>query len=632
MLSLFRKQSKSWLIKALFFVIVLVFIFWGGYAYKSRQETQMARIGDHYISVIEYNNAYNQLLENYRKQFGKGFSEDLVRGLGLRQQVMDMLINTYLVEKAAGEMGLAASTSEIQQRVLSYPIFQTDGQFDQQRYEEILRQYRMKPETFEQQIGQELSAQKVQEFIRRQAIVTDDEVMADFRFNYSMIQLAYAVFDPKSFEDKVTVDEKDAQSYFQEHQDRYREPEKRQFLMVTFKPESYLNEVKIAEDEARQYYADHGSEYHRGPEVRARHILFAVKEDVPEDMIAKVRAQAQSVLDEAKKGKDFAELAKKYSQDEATAAKGGDLGTFSRGQLVPAFEEAVFALKPGEISNLVRTPFGFHIIKVEEVHPEKTTSFEEARNDIEAALKRQKGRDIAFDKARKFLDVVYAKKELQKLAGEQNVAVTGEGVWVSEKDALPGSKSPNTEIMQKLFTLRDQDVSDILDTPEGYVIAQVKEIRGPQVPAFDAVKDRVAKDYRADRARVLAQEKAAELLAESVKGSNLESAAGAMGVTVRKSDWFSRQEPDKDLKLLRGDALNTVFGLSTDKPFPEKPLELGNRFMACQFLGLKAPEGGPDKERAAIMKRLENQKQAMIWDAWLGEQRAKTKIEVYRQL
>lgn len=632
MLTVFRKHSKSWLIKVVFGVIVLVFIFWGGYAYRSRQETQMARIGDHYISVLEYNEAYNQMLENYRRQLGKAFSEDLVKELGVKRQVMEMLINTYLVNKAAAEMGLAAGTKEIQQKVLAYPIFLTDGQFDQNRYEAILRQYRMRPETFEQQIGQEISAQKVEEFIRRQAVVTDEEVLADFQLNYSMVQLAYSVFDPKSFEDKVTVDEKGMEAFFQGHQDRYREPEKRQFVMVVFKPDAYMNDVKVTEDEMHQYYEDHGAEYHRGAEVRARHILFAVKEDAPEEEVSKVRAQALQVLDEARKGKDFTELAKKYSQDPSVAKNGGDLGTFSQGQMVPAFEEAAFALKPGEISNLVRTPFGFHIIKVDEVHPERTTPFEEARKDIESILKRQKGKDIAFGKARRFLDLAYARRELEKFAGEQGLPMLGEGVWVSQKDALPGSDTPNAEIMKKLFALQEKDVSDILDTAQGYVIAQVKGIQAPQVPPFDQVKDRVEKDYRAEQARSLAGEKAAELLAAGVKSNNLESAANALKVNVRTSDWFSRQEPDKELKLLRGESLNAMFSLSADHPFPDSPLELGNRFIVCQFLGRKAPEGGVEKERAAIVKRLLRDKQNMIWEAWLQEQREKSKVELYREL
>lgn len=632
MLNIFRKHAQSWLIKALLIFVAAIFVWWGGTSYHSKSDTAIVQINDDFISDADYRRNYDQMLRNYRTQLGKAFSEKLIEEMNLKGQVLDMMINSYLITKAAGELGLSPSPDEIRKRILEYPVFQSEGRFDQRAYEAVLRQNDLTPEGFEKNLGEQMAYEKVSSLIKRQAVVTDEEVAADYQFNYGQIQIAYALIDPMSFEDKVTIDEQGVQGYFQNHQERYKEPEKRNFAMVVFKPETYMDQVSVSSDDIQRYYDEHRPEFQKEAQVRARQILFTVKEDASEQDVAQVRTQAEKVLAEAGKGKDFAELAKKYSQDTATARKGGDMGTVSRGQMDPELADAVFALKKGEISGLVQTDLGFQIVKVEEIIPEKTTTLEEARNGIEQTVKRQKAREIAYDKARKFLDQVYAKKDLMKSAQDQNVPVTGEGVWVSESDALPGFETPLSDIGRKLFTLSEKDFSDIFDTPQGYMIAQLQGIRPPQVPPFEKVKEKAEKDYRAERSRLLAQQKATELLDAARKSNSLEAAAKDLKLTVKNSDWFSRQQPDKELRLLRGDSVNKVFRLEEGQPFPDGPLDFGARFLVCQLLGKRPPEGGMDTVRADIVKKLTQQKQTMMWVSWLQELRGKAKIFALKKL
>jgi len=208
MLDLVRKHARSWLIKVALFLIVIVFIFWGGYSYKTRQEGQMARVGDHYISINEYNQYYNQLVERYRQQLRDSFSEDLLRQMNLKKQALNLLIDRYIVSKAAQDLRLTATSEEIQQKLLEFPVFQTEGRFDKKRYELILRQNRFTPETFEQQMGQDLTLQKVEAFVKRRVPVMEQELMAEFRLNNTLIQTAYLLVDPKALETQVKVDEK----------------------------------------------------------------------------------------------------------------------------------------------------------------------------------------------------------------------------------------------------------------------------------------------------------------------------------------------------------------------------------------------------------------------------------------
>ena len=460
--------------------------------------------------------------------------------------------------------------------------------------------------------------------------VTDDEILAEHHMNLDQIEVEYAVFDPEPFEGQVSVMEPDLRTFYQNNQDRYMEPEKREIAYVLLNREDLEKEVHPSEDDVKRYYEDNAGRFTHDKQMRAQHILFRIKPDAPEAEVEKIRAQAQKILDEAKKGKDFGELAKKYSQDEATAKKGGELGFFSSKKMEPAFSAAAFALKPGEISDLVRTPYGYHIIKSEEVTEARTDPLQEAKSEIEKDIKSQEAQDIAFKQARNLRDLAYARKDIAKAAGEMKMAVS-EPVWITMSEDTPDSPFP-AQVRSKLFQLSQGDVSDMLEIPQGFVVAQLKSIKKPQPIPFENVKDKVTADFRADQAKELARKHASEILAQAKERKSLADVAKAQNINVRQSEFFSRQDMDKDLKLLRGPGLNAIFSLQESKPFPELPLELGNRFMVCQFQG-KKPAGEPSQEeKTEITGRILRQKQATLWRAWLADMEKTTKVEILKKI
>jgi len=628
MLDFVRKYSRSWGIKVLLWLVIIVFIGWGGYLYQTRHEYDIARVGEHYISSSEYQTAYNNMVEGVRKQFGGALPDDLMRSLNLRERALQTLIQHYLILRGAKDLGLTATIDEVRRKILDIPAFQTEGKFDAKRYEGMLRQMRMTPDIFEQEMSEDITTRKVQAFIMGRAVVTEDEILTDHHLNRDQIKVAYVVFDPRSFEDNVTVAEPDLQSFYQNNQDRYMEPEKREIAYVLLNREDLEKEIHPDEDEIKRYYEDNVARFKREKQVRAQHILLRIKPDAPQADVDKIRAQAQKILDEAKKGKDFTELAKKYSQDEATAKKGGELGFFSSKQMEPSFSAAAFALQPGEISELVRTPHGFHIIKSEEIAEARTAPIEEVRGEIEKDIKSQGAQDMAFKQARNLRDLAYARKDIDKAALEMKMRVS-DPVWIAMPEDQPLFPE---QIKAKLFELGQSDVSDMLELPKGFAVAQVKSIKRPQPIPFENVKDKVTKDFRADQAKGLAQKRASEILAQAKEKGSLADVAKAQNINLRQSGFFSRQDPDKDLKLLRGSSLSSIFSLEDSKPFPELPLELGNRFMVCQLQG-KNPSGEPSQEeKAEISGRILRQKQTAIWTAWLIEVGRTTKVEKLKEV
>ena len=628
MLDFVRKHSRSWGIKVLLWLVIIVFVGWGGYLYQTRHEYDIARVGDHFISTSEYTTVYNNMVEGVRKQFGGSLSDELMRALNLREQALQTLIQHYLILRGAKDLGLMATNDEVRLKILEIPAFQSEGKFDAKRYEYVLRQMRMTPDVFEQQMSEDITTHKVQAFIKGRAVVTEDEILADYHLNRDQIKVSYVVLDPASFEDNVSVAESALQGFYRNHEDRYMEPERREIAYVVLNREDLEKEIHPSEDEINRYYEDNLARFKREKQVRAQHILLRVKPDAPHAEVDNIRAQARKILDEARTGKDFAGLANKYSQDEATAKKSGELGFFSSKQMDKDFSAAAFALQPGEISELVRTPLGFDIIKSEEITEERTAPIKEVRSEIEKDIRSQGAQDIAFKQARNLRDLAYARKDIGKAALEMKMKVSGP-VWITMSEDQPAFPAP---IKAKLFELGEGDVSDMLELPGGFAVAQVKSIKRPQPIPFANIKDKVTTDFRADQARGLAHKRASEILAQAKEKGSLADVAGARNINLRQSEFFSMRDPDKDLKLLQGPSLNSIFRLEDSKPFPELPLELGNRFMVCQLQG-KNPSGEPSQEeKAEISGRILRQKQTAIWTAWLIEVGRTTKVEKLKEV
>lgn len=635
MLYLFRKHKASLLIKIALFAIVIVFVFWGAYTAKMGKSGKIALIDDtHYVDTAEYNQMYQQLLESYRNQFGKSVTEEQISKLDLKSRALQTLVEQYILITAADSLGLVAGTEEIQQKILGNPAFQVDGKFDKNSYRLVLQRNRMTPEIFESRLSKDLSIQKVEEYIRRQAVVTEEDILSDYRFNNTQVQLGYAIFDPKTYEDRVKPEEKDLQAFYEAHQGDYKDPARRQAVYVLFNTADFMDKATVSEADVRRQYDQNRKDYHHAKEVKASHILFTLKEGAPEEEVLKVKEQAEAVLAEVRKGGDFKELARKHSQDPSAVRNSGDLGYFTKDRMVPSFADAAFAMNPGEVGDLVRTPFGFHIIKVEDVKPETTESFEQVKAAIETSLKEQEAREMAYKKAKEFDDVAYSTRDLAKAAEKANFKILGADAWFTQSEIPTGldADPKGSDFVKKLFALNENAYSGVIELGSGYVVGQLKGVRTPQVLPFESARELVLKDFRTERSREMARQEATALLDAARKAGGLEAAVKGLKVEYRKSDWFSRKEPDRELKGVFGTVAARVFELDAQNPYPAEPLEFGSRVLICQLLDKRLSEENLPKERAAIEKKLLTQKQGAMWQTWLNARLAQTKIEQLNEL
>jgi len=631
MLSMLRKNASSWFIKTILILIVVVFVLWGGYSYQERKKSHLVRIDDTYITWQQYAKAYDQLKDFYRRQMGQNFSEEMLNKLNVKQQALELLIDQTLLLKKAAELGISVSPGELQETIQSIPAFQTDGRFDLRRYQLILQQNRMTPESFEQELAQTLTLRKLEDLVMRQVTISDKDVIDYVRMIRTDKQFLCVSFPWSQYEAGISVTDDDLKAYYTAHEKSYEEPEKRKIAYVLFPLSDFTGDVSVTEDELKTYYEEHRKNYHEEKAVHARHILFRVNPDASAEEVEAVKNKAQEILKLARAGQDFATLAKNYSEDPGSAKNGGDLGYFTQSQMIKEFADAAFAMKPGEISDLVRTAFGFHIIKVEDVRPERDLSFDEVKDSIKKILTERKARDRAYAKARDFADEAFAAKDIIQSAAKSGLKVVSVNEWLSISQPLPDFPE-NQDVMKKLFNLPNKGISDIIEVKNGFIVAQVMDIQPSRILGFDEVKSRVESDYRREKAEEQALKHASDLLERVRTAGSLEKVAAEANMKVEKSPFLNRLRPDISFGVW-GDELERLMDLTEAVPLPEKPVKGMTAYMVCQWAGTKLPDEKTVEDEAKRFKPiLMEQLTRSYWDGWRKSLRSQAKIEVLREL
>ena len=601
MLGTMRKHATSWLIKVACFAIVIVFIFWGGYSYTEKKASRVAVVNGSYIGLREYQSMYNNLLEQMRRQFGKQFSSELVEALNLKGQALDRLINRRLILTEAGMLKFDVSREELQNAIVSYPAFQTNGRFDPLRYQQALRYARLTPQEFEASQREDLLINKVEQLVTRGTKVLESEMLSFFHHTRDRVNLAYVQIEPQDFKNQVRVDEEAVRDYFDKHRENYRLADKRNIIYVRFAPQDYLAEVEVTDKEIEEYYQLNQENYREPQKVRARHILFRISEKAKTAEIQKTLDRAKKVLELARRGDNFAELARQYSED-STAAKGGDLGYFKSDDMVKPFADSAFSLKKGEISDLVRTRFGIHIIKVEDIKEESVQPLSQVKAAVRKSLKEERSREIALQRAESFIDRSRALDDLQKAAAEEGLEVKESGLFAAAKPIPQLGRHP--EINEIIFSLRLKEVSSVLRVGDDQVVAQLAEIQDSRLKEFSEAREKVLEDWIEEQSKALARKQAQQWLETARQQGNLAEVARRNKLKINETGLFTAISPPPLFGNQR-DMVITAFSLTPEKPVPSEVYEVDGTFLILQLEDSQpASESGFQKEKDNLAKQL----------------------------
>jgi peptidyl-prolyl cis-trans isomerase D len=463
-------------------------------SYRAQRGNRVAVVNGATIGLEAYRTAYDQLVEQYRKQFGNALDEKLLKTLDLKRKVLDQLINQRLVLQQANRIDLHVTKEELARAIQKIPAFQRNGQFDARRYQRTLALNRMTPEMFEESLQEELLAEKMRGLILGGIKVSDAEAMDTFDWREEQVSLEYVAFNPSAYKNvKVTPDEIDA--YFAQHQKDYEIPPKVKVRYLRFGLKDLESQVNVSQEEVNQYFDLNKEQYGSPKKVRARHILFKVDPGATQEQMDAVRNKALKVLAEARAGADFAKLAEKYSDDPGTKDKGGELGFFTRDRMVKPFSDAAFAMKPGEISEPVKTRFGWHLIKVEEVQEAKEPTLAAVQEQIRTKLVKEAAKRLAYDHAEDTADALYVgdHTHIEDVAKARGLK-TLETDFFALGDRVKGIPDAD-KFTKAAFDLSDQEVSDPLELADGYYIFQVIARKPAETPDLHAVEEKVKKDW-----------------------------------------------------------------------------------------------------------------------------------------
>ncbi len=403
MLNTIREHADSWLIKSILWLIVFAFIgtifySWGMGGASGSGGGAIATVQDAKISQVEYERTFNNLMNFYREQFGSQFSESLIEKLDLKTQALDVLVQKKLLLIKANELNIKVSDAEVIDRINGLPAFQKDKIFNNTAYQNFLKYKRLTPNEFEESQRESLLLEKIENLIKANVKVSPSDVDEAFRRENEKIKLDYIVFPEDHFKASEKVTQEEIRTFYEKNKIRFEVPEKIKVEYVKVIPKDYEGSIDIRDEDIADYYKTKIADFRVKKMYKAAHILFRPepKNDSSEESNKKAeedaKKEADDILKKIRDGEDFAKLAKKHSDDTNSGEKGGSLGEFPKGMMVPEFEKALEKLKPGEISEPVKTSFGYHIIRLDEVSAERIKPLEEVKEEINNKLKKIKTR------------------------------------------------------------------------------------------------------------------------------------------------------------------------------------------------------------------------------------------------
>ncbi len=539
MLDLMRKQHAKlkWVLVLVIVIMIVSFVVayipTFGDITSAATGSEVARVGSESVSAKEFQAAYRNTIS----RMGSQVPAELLKAYGFDTQVLNGLISQHVMSVEARRLGLQVSDAEIQDKILAIPALIDNGQFiGHARYQALLAQNNLTVEEFENQVRSQVLAEKMQSLISAAVAVTDKEAEDEYRKRNEKAKLDYFVIDPAKLESKVTASDQEQQAYFDKNKTQYKEPEQRQAKYAFIDNVKFQKEATATDQELQDYFNQHQEDYRLMELVRAQHILFKTEGKTPEEIEA-IRKKALDVLAMAKKGEDFSALAKKYSED-SSASRGGDLGEFPRGKMVPEFEKVAFTLEPGAISDLVQSPFGFHIIKVNKRQEPRLRDFAEMKGAIRIIVLGTKGRAKAEEVARQVAGDLRTNKNMEAVAQKYGVEVR-ETPKLSAASKLPGL-SNSAEFIKQLFTLAKGEFGTPIQNDEGWAVATVSDIIAAHDSSYEEAKSKVADDVKKEKAEKLAKEKADEAGAGVKAGKDVASLAKAAGMDLKTSDAIAR--------------------------------------------------------------------------------------------
>ena len=550
----------------------------------------LATVGDQTVTVLEVQREARQML---RQQLPRGGPEANALMPYFVSQAAERLIDEKVLVDEAHRMGLRVSDDELRddlQHGSLGPTLFPDGKFiGQEEYANLLQQHDLTVPMFEAQIKDDILTRKLQALVSSGAFVSEGDVRKEFDQRNTKVKFDYAVITQADILKELHPTDEELKAFYDRNKAQYNNsiPEKRQIKYVVIDSSKMAAATTVTDKDLQAYYDQHREEFRVPDQVKVSHILIKTPLPEPgakvdEKAVADDRAKAEDVLKQVKAGGDFAKLAEKYSDDPGSAKQGGELGWIGRGRTVPEFEKAAFSLGKGQTSDLVKSSYGFHIIRVEDKQEAHLKTLAEVKSEIEEKVKRQKATQATEAASNALLNQARTDGFDKAAAAKGESAVTTD--FFSRTENLPGLGA-NPQFMDAVFGEAEKAPPDVVQLPQGYVVFQLMAIKPPATPTFEEIRSKVESEFKNERAGFLVQQKTQELSDRAKASHDLKKAARELGATVKTSDLVAPDGQVPDIGSMAN--ASAIFSL---KPGDiSAPITAGGNGVVAQLVEKQAP-------------------------------------------
>ncbi len=583
-------------------------------------------IGGLPVSVAEYQRAYSRQRQFYAQLYQGRLDENMIRQLGLDNQVLETLVTERLVELEAKRLGISVSSEAVARAIASSPEFQDEGKFIGKN--EIRRRLELaglSEAELERSLRQRLERESLEGLIGASVSPSDAEVEREFRRRSEQVRLEYVLADAAAFRPSVTPTDDEITARFEAKREAYKIPEKRVVSYVLLDRAMLQPQVAVTDRELELDYQDRREEFRQDEEACASHILVKVKAaDATEGHTeAEAQAIAEKLLEQLKAGADFAELARKASQDTGSAAQGGDLGCFGPGRMVPEFDDAVFALAPGATSDLVKTSFGYHIIRLASRRESTLLPFAQVKERIRAGVTEKKTRELGEQKAEGLAQALAKGESLEAAAKAQGLVLQKSAPFA--RGEMPPTLQ-SASLVARVFEMKPGETEkEGIALPQGAAFISLAEVQKARSPELADVRERVREDLVQEGALAKARAAVADVRARAEK-IGLDKAAAAVSLVRKETPALTG----------RGQALGDLgTGLALEEAafsLPEKtlsePVRTPGGWAVLRGLEKKPFDAAElERQKAELRRSLTEQRQSELFRSFLMAARDRYPIE-----
>jgi len=615
-------------------LIIITFALFGLGSYlQDDSRAYAAAVDDVEISNGELQRTYQRQRAQMEQMMGDAFNPALIDEKLLRQRALDTLIRRQLLFQAVQAEGFSISDQLLAATLHANSAFQVDGKFSEQRYKDLLSQQGRKPAGYEPILRVEMQVQQLLAGLSRTVFVTRSELERSYRLQEQTRDFHYLVLASEPFRNTVEVSDEQIQAYYNQHRDEFIAPERVRLAYLRLTGAALSRDLEVEEDELLAYYEERKQALLTKEQRRASHILIQVAADADEEAVSKAKEKAGDVLKQIRAGGDFAEIASQYSDDPGSSAQGGDLGFFARGAMVPAFEDTVFSQQVGDVSEPVKSQFGFHIIKLAEIRGSEIPELERVRTELVDELKQRQVDELFYEQLELLTDVSYENPDSLDAAAEAL------GMEVQTTDWLTVDDGSGIAEFQKVRAAAFSD--DVLEAGNNSepievagndaIVVRVEKREVSQTRPLETVRELIVETVKQELAVERAAEIGKELLEKLEKGATLEDLSDKDYMTFHKAEGVTRAAPEHNTEVVR-----VVFrmGRPAEGASNEQGFQLRNGdYVIAQLSRVSDadPAAIAEKTRTQLQRGYENMRSSLVQSALIAGLRASAVITIPEQ-